>query len=163
MNPRYRLAPTGLAAASRNQWQPNDGTNPALPLLDGGETGASVGTITLADVLVAMITGTGGVGATVTAKVGLLTAAISGNLTSSGSVAASLPLLTSNILGSVNAAMSLTLLTASISGSSGSIGAVAAKLSTPKAASFVVTQVTNGAVAVPLTLPRSAIDKLPAP
>ena len=54
MNPRFRMTPTALTAASRNQWQPNDGSNPALRLLDGSEAGASVGTITLPGALLAL-------------------------------------------------------------------------------------------------------------
>jgi hypothetical protein len=159
MSLRFRLAPTSLTAASRNQWQPNDGTSPQLTLLAPDDVGTGGGTATLPGVLVATISGTGGIGVSVTGKLGNgpLAATINGTIGTSGSVTASLPLLTANILGSVNAAMPLTLLRASITGFAGTLGSVAAKLPSPLAATFTVTQVNNGTVADPLTLLRATV------
>lgn len=159
MTVRFRLAPTSLAAASTNQWQPNDGTSSQLTLLAPDDACTGVGTATLPGVLVATISGTGGIGVSVTGKLGgvPLVATINGTIGTSGSVAASLPLLTANILGSVNAAMPLTLLTASITWFAGALCSVAAKLPTPPAATFSVTQVNNGTVVDSLTLLRAAV------
>ena len=59
MTLRFRLAPTSVTAASRNQWQPNDGTSLQLMLLAPDDVGSGGGTATLPGVLVATISGTG--------------------------------------------------------------------------------------------------------
>ena len=61
MTLRFRLAPTSVTAASKNQWQPNDGTSPQLTLLAPDDVGTGGGTATLPGVLVATISGTGGI------------------------------------------------------------------------------------------------------
>jgi hypothetical protein len=157
MNFRIRLTPTSLTAASRNQWAPNDGTSPQLTLLAQDDVGTGGGTATLPGVLIATISGTGGIGVSVTGKLGSgpLAATISGTIGTSGTVTVSLPLLTASILGSVNATMPLTLMTASISGFAGALGTVVAKLPTPLAATFSVTQANNGTTAAVLTLLRA--------
>ena len=46
MTLRFRLAPTSLTAASRNQWQPNDGTNSQLTLLAPDDVGTGANALT---------------------------------------------------------------------------------------------------------------------
>jgi hypothetical protein len=58
----FRLVPTSLTAASKNQWRPNDGTRPQLTQLAPDDVGTGGGTATLPGVLVAAIGGTGGIG-----------------------------------------------------------------------------------------------------